>query len=118
MRDIYKGIGLFNESDFFSAHHFFEDCWINCDRQEKLFFQGLVQISVGCYHLLNGNYNGSISQLTKGQLKLNCFIPFYHDINILKLVEEIESLIKLLCGDNLNDREEIWNAIPKIEINC
>ena len=118
MRDISKGISLFNESDFFSAHDFFEDCWIECDREERLFFQGLVQISVGCYHLLNQNYKGCLSQFKKGTTKLKNFRPTHRNINLEKLVNEIESLIKIV---NMNSSQEDPNRflaiIPKLEIN-
>ncbi|MCB9247923.1 MAG: DUF309 domain-containing protein [Ignavibacteriales bacterium] len=40
MFDIDEGVHLFNDSDFFfSAHDFFEDIWMEAERDEKLFFQ-------------------------------------------------------------------------------
>lgn len=118
MIDISTGISLFNESDFFSAHDFFEDCWIKSDPEEKLFFQGMVQISVGCYHLLNQNYLGCLSQFTKGTIKLKGFRPSHRKINLEKLVKEIEPLIKILSEDSsLQDPKRFWNSIPKLEIN-
>jgi len=118
LRDISKGISLFNDSDFFSAHDFFEDCWVKCDRNEKLFFQGMVQISVGSYHLLNENYKGCLSQYRKGTAKLKNFKPVYHNIDLEKLVNEIEILIAFLSEGNSKIVSNILrNKIPKIEIN-
>lgn len=119
MRDISKGIVLFNESDFFSAHDFFEDCWLNCNQEEKLFFQGMVQISVGCYHLLNQNENGCLRQLTKGTKKLKGFEPSFKNVNVEKLLNEIESLIKVVSENSSSiDAAQLRNKIPKLEINC
>jgi predicted metal-dependent hydrolase len=42
LKDISEGIRLFNEADFFSAHDFFENCWLECAKADKLFFQDLV----------------------------------------------------------------------------
>ena len=33
----------------FSAHDFFEDVWMDVSGNGKVLFQGLVQLSVGCY---------------------------------------------------------------------
>jgi len=116
--EISKGISLFNEADFFSAHDFFEDCWVICDREERLFFQGMVQISVGCFHLLSGNYKGSLSQFMKGTKKLRNFKPSYREINIDKLVNEIEVLITTLTENSINeDPKNFWEMIPKIEFD-
>lgn len=110
MIDISEGINLFNESDFFSAHDFFEDIWMDADRDEKEFFQGLVQVSVGCYHLICGNLNGAESQLTKAKTKLNNFMPNYYKINLVNLDSKIKYLL-----DNLSNKE-ITKEIPTIEL--
>jgi uncharacterized protein len=110
MIDIIKGILLFNDNDFFSAHDFFEDIWMGAKTDEKLFFQGLVQISVGCYHLICGNIKGAESQLNKGIKKLENFEPEFNSVNIEKLVKEISFL-----SDNV-DKKNIIEKIPKIEL--
>ena len=86
---ISDGINLFNDSDFFSAHDFFEDIWMEAGKDEKLFFQGMVQISVGCYHLICGNERGALSQLQKGITKLTDFRPDFYNINLDLLTKGI-----------------------------
>jgi len=46
------------------------------DREERFFFQGMVQVSTGCYHLIFGNFRGSLSQLKKGTKKAEILSPF------------------------------------------
>lgn len=78
----------------------------------------MVQISVGCYHLLNQNYVGCLNQFMKGTIKLKGFRPSYKEINVEKLVNEIELLIKGLSEDSSpQDPKRFWNTIPKLEIN-
>jgi len=52
LKDISVEIDLFNNADFFSTHDYFEDMWNESNREDRIFFQGLVQISVECYHLV------------------------------------------------------------------
>ena len=114
--DISEGIRLFNEADFFSSHDFFESCWMECDRADRLFFQGMVQISVGCYHLISGNKAGCLSQLKKGTTKLKTYLPFYMSINLRELIHGVEKIIFEL--DEISSNHELiklWNKIPRIE---
>ena len=110
MIDISDGIKLFNDSDYFSAHDFFEDVWMDASRNEKEFFQGLVQISVGCYHLICGNLKGAESQLTKGKTKLSKFEPGYYKVDLTNLNNKIKLLL-----ENLSERD-VTKSIPTIEL--
>ena len=111
MIDISDGIALFNDCDFFAAHDFFEDIWMEADRDEKEFFQGLVQISVGCYHLICGNLKGAKSQLTKGKTKLTNFEPNFYEVNLSLLNKKVEKLI-----NNIDSNTIIKEEIPTIEL--
>ncbi|NOX18583.1 MAG: DUF309 domain-containing protein [Chlorobi bacterium] len=91
-----EGIKLFNDSDFFAAHDFFEDIWTEAESEDKLFFQGLVQISVGSYHLICGNYSGSESQLRKGEEKLERYLPAFLNVNVEDLLRNIRKIISAL----------------------
>ena len=111
MIDISDGIALFNESDFFAAHDFFEDIWMEAERDEKEFFQGLVQISVGCYHLICGNKKGAKSQLQKGSNKLQNYESGYYNIDLSSLNQKIVYLI-----NNIDIKSKIEKEIPTIEL--
>lgn len=116
--DIKEGINLFNNSDFFEAHDHFEEMWVNAGRDDKKFYQSLVQLSVGSFHLVSKNYKGALSQYCKGTSKLVEYIPDYKGINTRKLLKEIRILMK-----DLNEffDEKISNVelekIPRIEEN-
>lgn len=116
MKDILEGIRLFNESDFFSAHDFFEELWAESDREDRYFFQGLVQISVGCYHLISGNLRGCLSQFKKGNEKLISYLPIHKNVNVKLLVSDIELIIKDLSElSSDRDLNLFWNRIPRIK---
>lgn len=117
MDNIIVGIALFNDSDFFAAHDFFEDCWMECEREERKFYQGLVQVSVGSYHLISGNYKGCVSQYKKAEKKLRSYSPVHKKINLALLLDQIEPIIFDLGENPKNvDPKKFWNRIPKIEV--
>ncbi|MAT58580.1 MAG: hypothetical protein CMF23_11475 [Ignavibacteriae bacterium] len=112
-----QGIYLFNSSNFFEAHDYFEDLWNEAERKDRKFYQALVQISVGSFHLISKNYKGALSQYCKGTSKLIAYVPNYNGVNTAKLLMEIEILISDL---NAYFEEKICsvepNKIPKIEL--
>lgn len=104
--DIQEGIRLFNNGEYFAAHDFFEDIWIGINDDSRLFYQGLIQVAVGCYHLTYGNYRGALSQFTKGSKKLENYLPFYKNVYIDKLLSDVSVLKKLLIGNTNKDKIE------------
>jgi len=114
---INNGITLFNNADFFAAHDFFEDLWMEAKNEDKLFFQGLVQVSVGCYHFICGNFKGSKSQLLKSLGKLNLYQPVHYKVNICKFVLDIKKLIELISQlDELNNFKITSIMLPRIKL--
>ena len=94
------GIQLFNDGSYFEAHDHFEDMWMEAENSEKDFYQGLVQISVGSYHLICGNYTGALSQYRKGVEKLEKYRDSKRNINLEKLLLEIKSFIEKIIMFN------------------
>jgi len=88
-----KAVEQFNNGDFFSAHDSFEEIWMDCRTKEKEFLQGLVQLSVGMFHLVSGNFKGAVSQLRKSVEKLEKFHPKFSKIDVFYLVSKAKTLI-------------------------
>ena len=116
LEDLSKGIDLFNNEFFFEAHDFFEKKWIDARGEEKLFFQGLVQISVGSYHLTHGKLTAALSQFQKGREKLLNYTPNYYSLNINAILNQVNKLITLLeikkSSNIFSDEDKIF---PKME---
>lgn len=116
LKDIFEGIRLFNRGDFFSAHDVFEKLWLESDKTEKQLLQGLVQLSVGCFHLISGNYKGAFSQLSKGKDKLKNYLPSCKNINLEFLISDLDLLIVDLEDFNSNKKIKVdLNKIPRIK---
>ena len=54
-----KGVAEFNAGRFFECHETLEDLWAGVRGQSRDFFQGLIQVAVGFYHLGNDNPVGA-----------------------------------------------------------
>jgi len=61
----------FNAGLFFEAHEHLEHHWAGQPKgKTRRFLQGIIQISVGFHHALDGNYDGAVNQLGKGLEKV------------------------------------------------
>ena len=94
------GIQLFNDGSYFEAHDHFEDMWMEAENNEKDFYQGLVQVSVGSYHLICGNNTGALSQYKKGVEKLENYRDSKRNIDLQKFLLEIKSFIEKIIVFN------------------
>lgn len=77
-----KGVEEFNDGMFFECHETLEDVWHGIRGPARDFFQGLIQIAVGFYHLGNANLKGAQSQLEKGLQRLQGYGGRYMGIEL------------------------------------
>ena len=68
-----KGIKAFNERNFYDAHEYWEEIWLDYKLEDSTFIQGLIQLAVSYYHLFNKNLNGAKSMIKKCLVKLENF---------------------------------------------
>ena len=52
-----KGIVEFNSQNFYDSHEYWEELWVERKIENPLLIQGLIQFSVGCFHITNLNTN-------------------------------------------------------------
>ena len=60
-----KGVAEFNTGYFFECHDTLEDLWTGLRGPSRDFFQGLIQVSVGFYHLTGSNTAGAASMFRR-----------------------------------------------------
>jgi uncharacterized protein len=54
-----RGVGLFDEGEFFEAHEEWEALWHETRGAARDFIQGLIQVTSAMHHLRNGNMRGA-----------------------------------------------------------
>lgn len=91
-----KAIAEFNEQKFYDCHDTLEAIWMESVEPDKTFYQGILQIAVGCYHLSNSNWKGSVILLGEGIRKLRGYEPDYFALNVSQLVEQSYNLLLTL----------------------
>ena len=104
---IEKGVVLFNSGHFFECHDVIEEVWQEWTGKDRTFFQGIIHVAVGFYHLDNENYRGSRSQLTKGISKLQHYGPVYYGIELKDFLAQVSR-----CLHWVNEREERIETAP------
>lgn len=88
------------------------------DREEsKKFYQGLVQLSTGCYHFTMKNFKGTESQLSKGIQKLERYQPIYKEMNVTQLLAQFELFLKKIkrLESSKLSQTNLIDQIPKLK---
>ena len=111
-----KGIDSFNNRLFYDAHEYWEDLWTDYRLKDAKFVQGLIQLSVGYFHITNLNINGACGLLNKCLFKFELYRPRQRDIDIENIIISVEKSLQNL--DNINDVSDFdWSIVPKITID-
>jgi predicted metal-dependent hydrolase len=92
----WQGIEQFNQREFYACHDTLEALWIEAMEPDKKFYQGILQIAVGLYHLGNQNWRGAVILLGEGMHRLQGYPDDYHGINVEHLLEQTNQILKLL----------------------
>ena len=111
--DLYnKGLDAFRKHEFYDAHEHWEDLWSDFRLSDAKFVQGLIQLSVGYFHISNLNVNGARGLLNKCKPKLECFSPEYRGLNIDLILNSIDLSLKYLNENDIKNFD--WSLVPKI----
>ncbi len=105
-----KGIEYFNSGHFFEAHDTFEEIWMDERGAGVQFYQGLVQLATGFYHLRMDNLKGAESQLNKGITKLKKYKPEYQNLELTELLNQVS-----VCIDSIQNNQSDKNLFARIE---
>ncbi|MCI0450080.1 MAG: DUF309 domain-containing protein [Chlorobi bacterium] len=89
-----QAINKFNNNEFFECHEILEDIWFDVRDDSRDFYQGLLHIAVGFYHLAKkNNPAGAVLQLNKAVEKLKKYENEYNGVRLDKLMSETENIL-------------------------
>ena len=63
--ELATGLACYRSSEFFETHEHWESAWNRLEGLEKLFLQGLIQVTVAMHHYQRGNFAGALSLLRR-----------------------------------------------------
>ncbi|MGK7880318.1 MAG: DUF309 domain-containing protein [Crocosphaera sp.] len=112
-----QGIEQFNQRDFYACHDTLEAIWIDAAELDKRFYQGILQVAVGCYHLTNHNWRGAVILLGEGVRRLRDYQPEYETVNVSQLLEESQTLLKYLQQSDPDNIAEIAQTLQESSDN-
>ena len=99
--EFWQGVEQFNAGQFYACHDILEALWIDSIEPDKTFYQGILQIAVGLYHLGNHNLRGAMILLGEGSNRLRRYLPSDGGINVEELFTESVDLLKTLQQESL-----------------
>ena len=111
-----KGLVEYNDKNFYDAHEFWEELWSDYKLEQPNLIQGLIQVSVGYYHLSNLNKKGAIGLFTKALKKLDPYVDSkLLPIDIALIIEDAK---KTLDWVESNDDLKVfnWSSFKSINI--
>ncbi|MBZ8179020.1 DUF309 domain-containing protein [Oscillatoria salina] len=93
LSEFWQGVEEFNRQEFYACHDTLEALWMESLEPQKKFYQGVLQIAVGCYHLGNHNWRGAVISLGEGIRRIRDFQPVCEGIDVTELVDESSQLL-------------------------
>lgn len=94
--EFWQGITEFNQGLFYACHDTLEALWMEAGEPQRTFYQGILQIAVGFYHLSHQNWRGAVILLGEGSNRLQDYQPDYGEINVTALISESTHWLKVL----------------------
>ncbi len=113
---VVRGLQEFNRGQYYRCHETLEDAWNAESRPVRLLYQGILQISVGFFHITKGNWRGAVKVLERGIPKIARFSPVCQSVNVASLLlaaQTVQTEILQLGADGLANFDT--QRLPKIE---
>ncbi|WP_319421710.1 DUF309 domain-containing protein [Pleurocapsa sp. FMAR1] len=108
-----QGIAEFNQQQFYACHDTLEAIWVEVPEADKRFYQGILQVAVGCYHLSNGNLRGATILLGEAVRRLYDYQPDYEGVNVELLLEQAIKLLQTLQQLEPEQAQEFFQQLEQ-----
>ena len=105
-------ITQFNSGDYYACHDTLEAIWNDSWQSDRAFYQGILQIAVGLYHLKSQNWHGAAILLGEGTSRLPSYLPEYQSIDVENLLEDSLHILRTV---QTNGKEGIEETLKQIE---
>ncbi len=106
-----RGIEQFNRREYFECHETLELIWRAEPDPIRTLYKGILQVGVGCYHLLRHNYRGATIKLQSGADYLEPFAPRCMGVEVGSLIADARRLRAELVALGPEHFEEVDLAL-------
>jgi predicted metal-dependent hydrolase len=90
--ELLRAVAQFNGRDYFECHETLEAIWQVEPGPIRVLYKGILQVAVGCYHLLRHNYRGATLKLQTGADYLEPYSPRCMGIEVGRLIDDARRL--------------------------
>ena len=91
-----EGLRLYQEGEFFAAHEIWESVWLESQQPEKMFLQGLIQVTAAFHHLQRNNPLGTALLLKAALARLERYPADFGGISVDVLCDDIREWLQAL----------------------
>jgi hypothetical protein len=126
-----RGIECFNHREYFECHEVLETAWnvelgrapapdptgSPPDGRCANLYKGILQVGVGCYHLLRRNFKGALIKLQTGADYLEPFAPTCMRVDVARLIADARRLRVAVATAGPDGTEAVDRALlPQIQL--
>ncbi|HEY3628922.1 MAG TPA: DUF309 domain-containing protein [Terracidiphilus sp.] len=90
------GLACYRKQEFFETHEHWEDVWNQLADPERLFVQGLIQVTVAMHHYQHANRAGARSLLRRALQKLEPYPDEFGGIDVEGVRQDVRAWLLAL----------------------
>ena len=91
-----EGLRHYHAGEFFAAHESWESLWLVALEPEKMFLQGLIQVTAAFHHLQRDNPRGAAGLLQGALRRLERYPASFASVSVDLLCNDIREWLKAL----------------------
>jgi hypothetical protein len=91
-----EGLRHYHAGQFFAAHEAWESVWLESKEPEKMFLQGLIQVTAAFHHLQRNNPRGTALLLQAALGRLERYPAHFGGISVTLLCDDIHEWLQAL----------------------
>jgi predicted metal-dependent hydrolase len=112
------GAAQFNRREYFECHETLEAAWNDEPGPVRTLYKGILQVGVGCYHLLRGNYRGATIKLQSGAVYLEPFAPRCLGVDVARLIDDARRLRAAVVAAGPEGTDRVDRALlPRVVLD-
>jgi uncharacterized protein len=94
--ELAEGLRRYHAGEFFAAHEAWESVWLAAQEPEKMFLQGLIQVTAAFHHLQRNNPLGTARLLQAALGRLERYPAYFGGISVALLCNDIREWLQAL----------------------
>jgi predicted metal-dependent hydrolase len=91
-----EGLRLYHAGEFFAAHEAWESVWLGAQEPEKMFLQGLIQVTAAFHHRQRNNLRGTALLLQAALGRLERYPACFGGVSVTLLCNDIREWLQAL----------------------